>query len=123
MDAGGGGIGIGIFFGFLGLLYVGAFAWWIYTIVEVVRIPEPQYRVAGTDKTVWVIVVAVGGIIGAVAWLVAKRRDVLAAEGQVPPTPAGWYWLPDGSEMRWWNGSAWTEHVHRPPPPVDTSVT
>lgn len=28
-----------------------------------------------------------------------------------PRTPPGWYANPHGDGHRWWNGTAWTEHV------------
>jgi hypothetical protein len=120
MDAGFG-VGFGLFFSLISLLALGTMVVWIIFLVEVIRIPDVQFQVAGTEKTTWVVIVAIAGWIGAVAWVAAKRREVLAAEGQVPPAPPGWYWLPDGSEMCWWDGAAWTEHTHRPPPPVEVS--
>jgi hypothetical protein len=38
----------------------------------------------------------------------------------VPPTiPAGWYSDPtDASQLRWWNGSAWSQHVQQRPAPI-----
>ena len=37
-----------------------------------------------------------------------------AAPAAVTSTPAGWYPDPSGRfEMRYWDGSAWTEHVAR----------
>lgn len=34
-----------------------------------------------------------------------------------PPTPAGWYMDPSGSNnMRYWDGQQWTEHVGAAPP-------
>jgi len=41
----------------------------------------------------------------------------------VPTVPAGWYPDPTGSATsRWWDGSAWTEHLQREPSPVPTEV-
>ena len=36
-----------------------------------------------------------------------------------PPTapPAGWYPDPHGTDLRWWDGSAWTQHVQAANPP------
>jgi hypothetical protein len=42
------------------------------------------------------------------------------------PTPAGWYADPAGSPLqRWWDGEAWTDHVHDPAAaaPSTTSLT
>ena len=40
----------------------------------------------------------------------------------VTQTPAGWYSDPDpasvGGSLRYWDGTAWTEHVHAPPVPA-----
>ena len=30
--------------------------------------------------------------------------------------PPGWYANPQGSGQRWWDGTAWTEHVQQPAP-------
>jgi hypothetical protein len=39
------------------------------------------------------------------------------------PTPAGWYADPAGStQLRWWDGTAWTAHLAAPPAPAPTSV-
>ena len=36
------------------------------------------------------------------------------ADGAVPSVPANWYKDPSGRfEMRYWNGTQWTEHVAR----------
>jgi hypothetical protein len=85
-------------------------------LVEVARIPDHQYRAAGTEKVVWVLVVALVGIIGALVWLFSTRNRVLAAAGFLPPLPAGWY--PDATSggVRWWDGRRWTD-AHQPPPP------
>ncbi len=32
-----------------------------------------------------------------------------------PPPPAGWYPDPEGTDLRWWDGKLWTDHVHADP--------
>lgn len=101
------GLGFGAFF--IGMLAFWAvtMVFWITTIIEVAKIPDHQYRAAGTDKVAWVLVVALCGFIGALIWRYAKRPDVLAAAGYAPMPPPGWY--PDHyGQMRWWDGRQWT---------------
>lgn len=92
---------------------------WIVMLIEICRLPESQFVAAGTERVTWVILVALLGFIGALVWLFAKRRAVLAAEGVVPYgvaapaqpyVPAGWYLEPDGITQRWWDGVRWSEH-------------
>lgn len=89
--------------------------YWIVTLVRVCKIPDYQYRAAGTDKTTWVLIVALLGFVGALVWRFAKRDVVLAAAGRIPAPPPGWY--PDASTgaFRWWDGIAWSA-VHQYPP-------
>jgi|BarGraNGADG00212_1021973.scaffolds.fasta_scaffold65955_2 hypothetical protein len=98
-------------------LWVAGFVYWIVALVQVARIPDYQYRAAGTDKTVWVLVVALVGIIGALVWTFAKRRDVLAAQGLIPAPPPGWYPEVGTGALRWWDGAFWSDVRHVPPPP------
>lgn len=109
------GLAFGLFFVVWAVLMVGILAltvWWVIVLIDVVKIPEHQYRAAGTDKTTWVLVVVLAGQIGALIWHFSKRGDVHAMAGVAPPpsaTPPGWYPYPDGT-MRWWDGARWTEH-------------
>ena len=62
---------------FIGL-WVAAFVYWIVAIVEVAKIPDAQFRATGSEKIVWLLIVILGGIIGALVWRFAKRDDVSA---------------------------------------------
>lgn len=51
---------------------------------------------------------------GAAATQAAQAAPATPPVQQVPTTPAGWYPDPSGRyELRYWDGSAWTEHVSR----------
>ena len=104
----------GVFATLLILVYFGVCGvgtvFWIIKLVEVAKIPDHQYRAVGTEKIVWVLVVALAGWIGALIWHFAKRRDVLAATGRAGP---GWYPQADGS-MRWWDGNYWHDRGYYP---------
>lgn len=94
---------------------LGGTVWWIIAIVEVAKIPEHQYRAAGTEKLTWVLIVALLQLVGTIIWYAAKRRQVLAAAGALPPPPAGWYPDPGSGAMRWWDGYRW---IDPPQPPA-----
>ncbi len=119
-----------IFFGAM----IAGLVFWIMKIIEVVQIPDPQYRIAGTDKTTWVLIVILLGWIGALVWQFAKRDDVLRAAsalgapglgapgfgapgfgppglGPPPPVaapPPGWYPEPGTGWFAYWDGRGWT---------------
>lgn len=117
MDDAGAVFGVLFFLAVFGV-WVAALVYWIIMLVEVVRLPDLQFRAAGTDKTVWVLIVVLAGIIGALIWRFTKRREVLAAAGRIPPPPPGWYPEPGSAALRWWDGTRWTDTRHLPPPPA-----
>ena len=97
-------------------LWIAAFVYWIVAIVEVANTPDAQFRAIASEKIVWLLIVILGGIIGALVWRFAKRADVIRSRGAVPPPPPGWY--PEGGTgaLRWWDGVRWTDVRHFPPP-------
>jgi len=106
----------GLFFVAMFGAMIAGVVFWVLKLIEVVRIPEHQFRAASTDKTTWIVVVAVAQIIGALIWQFAKRDEVLGAVGRVPSPPPGWFPEPGSQALRWWDGSQWTQHRHVPPP-------
>ncbi len=52
-------------------LFLAAIAFWVWSLVDAVRVPDSHYR-AGS-KVVWVLVIALTGFFGSIAYLVAGR--------------------------------------------------
>ena len=72
---------------------------WIWALVDCIRVPDDRYYRSGT-KVVWVIVIVLLGLIGAVVYLLAGRPDAStrgtmgSGGGQAdpplpPPAPPG----------------------------------
>ena len=92
--------GFWIFMVFILAIGVGGFVFWIWALVDAVRVPHDRYYQSGT-KLVWVLVIALLQVIGAIVYLVAGRptkdvRDSMHAGGPPPggmppppPPPAG----------------------------------
>ncbi|HEX2047039.1 MAG TPA: PLDc N-terminal domain-containing protein [Acidimicrobiales bacterium] len=56
---------------FLLALLLAAIGFWIWSLVDAIRVPDGSFR-AG-NKVVWVVVIAVTGFLGSVVYLFAGR--------------------------------------------------
>jgi len=111
---------LGVFFVAFFVFQVLSMVLWIVKIVEVARLHDSQYRAAGSEKTNWILVVVLAGVIGALIWhFSGARKRAKAAPVHTPVfqalypgvVPPAWYPDPtDPSQVRWWDGAAWTEH-------------
>lgn len=101
-----------------GFIWLAALVYWIVAIVEVAKTPDWQFKAVGSEKIVWVLIVVLLQIIGALIWLFAKRSTVLAAANAIPTPPPGWYPEPGIGSLRWWDGVRWSDARHFPPPPA-----
>jgi uncharacterized membrane protein len=89
VDAGGWGVFVVILFAFLMILALASFAVWIWALVDAIQVPDDSMYRSGT-KLVWVLVIVLLQVIGAVVYLVIGRP----MKGAATPPPSGAGGLP-----------------------------
>lgn len=105
----------------------------IIAVIDSANRPGWAYQQAGYEKVLWVTLSALGivflwfGMIGAIWYLASVRPKVASAQASprlhVPPPPPPPLvlpalpppeWLPDPTgrhQLRYWDGTRWSEHV------------
>lgn len=77
-------------------LGLAALVFWIWAIVDVVKVPDDSMFKAG-NKLIWVLVIVFAGVVGAIIYLVVGRpepggqatRPTPIDPNQPPPPPPG----------------------------------
>jgi hypothetical protein len=102
----------------LAILVVVSVALSIWALVDAISRPDWAFQAAGSNKTLWVVLEAIGfficGLVLSLIYLLAIRPKVAAAQrgtrgGSVGGSPPGWYPDPSGAEQyRYWDGRVWT---------------
>ena len=77
-----------LFLGAFGLLWIGGIALWIFALVDCIRVQDDSKYRSGT-KLIWIIVVALTQVIGAIIYLVIGRPEArIRPPGvRMPPPP------------------------------------
>ena len=112
---------------FIFLIGVAPLALGIIALVDATRRPDDEWDRAHQNKTLWVVLIAVGFLlclVGVVIDLVylltirpqldrtAGRPGVGAAQAPAVAPQPGWYPDPHARhELRWFDGLRWTEHI------------
>jgi hypothetical protein len=143
--------GIVILFVLIFIASFGAFAFSIVALIDIVKRPDWQWKIARQEKILWLLLVILVNLLAipsCIYWFNIRRKliavEQAAAAGYYGPghvTYGGWEpspppsmfmnaippgWNPDPGGLnrwRWWDGRQWTDHVSDadPPSPGDTS--
>ena len=135
------------------VVWGGSLVMLVVALVDIARRPEWQWKLAGQEKVLWLLLVILVNILAIpslIYWFSIRKKLVAveqaAAAGQfgpgqmtyagwapVPPNPSpgmvppGWHPDPSGQQQwRWWDGTRWTDHTWSDPPPppaADPPVT
>jgi len=135
------------------VVWGGSLVMLVVALVDIARRPEWQWKLAGQEKVLWLLLVILVNILAIpslIYWCSIRKKLVAveqaAAAGQfgpgqmtyagwapVPPNPSpgmvppGWHPDPSGQQQwRWWDGTRWTDHTWSDPPPppaADPPVT
>jgi len=144
-DSTGVGIGIAVFFILWVVIGIGSLVMLIVALIDIVKRPEWQWKLAGQEKVLWLLLVILVNFLAIpslIYWFNIRKNlkvvEVAAANGHygtghmtfggwepIPlplpnpaMAPAGWY--PDASgqaRLRWWDGFQWTGHTSEGSPP------
>jgi Phospholipase_D-nuclease N-terminal len=74
------GAGVGLIFILIMALSIGGLAFWVVALVDCIRRPEVVYRIAGTEKVTWVLIVALAGWIGGLIYWFSQRARLQEVE-------------------------------------------
>lgn len=77
-----------LLFGPLLLIWLAATAFWIWAIVDVVKVPDDSMFRAG-NKLIWILVVVLTHVIGAIIYFLVGRPVSGRRAGPPPPAPPG----------------------------------
>ena len=100
----------------LGIVF-GSIGAWVWSLVDILKRSEPEWKAIGQDRTLWLLVILFVGVLGSIGYLLAVRPKLERARalGAMPgfpvlgAVPPGWYPDPSGAPlMRWFDGRQWT---------------
>jgi len=128
------GAGFVLLFVIYGVVIIGSIVMLVVALVDIVRRPDWQWKLAGQEKVLWILLVILINFLAIPAliyWFSIRKKliavEVAAASGAYgavhltysgweprPPamTPPGWYPEPSGRQgLRWWDGTAWSAYT------------
>ena len=74
-------------FAFLVLaLGLGVFVWWLVVLIEALKTPETQWKDAGQDRLLWVLLMVFLGVIGTLSYVIVARPRLRRASAPTSTT-------------------------------------
>ncbi len=133
--------GVFFLFALYFVVIIGSLVMMIVAVVDIVKRPDWQWRLAGQEKVLWLLLVILVNILAVPAliyWFVIRKKliavEQAGAAGHLGPghmtytgwepsppapylrpwsPPAGWHVDPSGQhQLRWWDGVRWSGHTH-----------
>jgi Protein of unknown function (DUF2510) len=134
------GVGIGLVVVLYIVVILGSLAMMVVAIVDMARRPDWQWKIAGQEKVLWLLLVILINFLAVpslIYWFNIRKKliavEQAAAHGAYgaghmtfagwapgPPAPSPYTtvapasWQPDPSglhQFRWWDGARWTEQT------------
>jgi hypothetical protein len=130
--------GVLLLFALYFVVVIGLLVFFIIAVVDMVKRPDWQWKIAGQEKVLWLLLVILLNFLAIPAliyWFNIRKKLIVvekaAAAGRYgsghttyggwEPNPPPMYtsvtppsWQPDPNryfDWRWWDGRQWTEHV------------
>jgi Protein of unknown function (DUF2510) len=137
--------GLAVVFVLFLIVAIGSLVMFIVALVDMVKRPDWEWRLAGQEKILWILLVVLINFLAIPAliyWFSVRKKLIAVREaaqrGAYGPghmtysgwepdpgpvayagsSPAGWY--PDATvpgQFRWWDGARWSEHTWSVTPP------
>jgi Protein of unknown function (DUF2510) len=128
------GAGLVVLFAVYGIVVIGSLVLFIVALVDIVKRPDWQWKLAGQEKILWILLVILLNFLAIpslIYWFNIRRKLIAveraAVSGQYGPghmtysgweptpppmPPPGWHPDPTGqNQLRWWDGTGWSEHT------------
>ena len=123
-----------LFFLVYGVAVVGSIVMFVVALVDILRRPDWQWKLAGQEKVLWILLVILINFLAIpslIYWFSIRKKLIAvqraAASGAFGPghvtysgwepapppvAPSGWFPDPSGQrELRWWDGTQWSNHT------------